>query len=96
MLLLICRGIAGAGMAIGSLVVTSLSVQIWLQPLLACYFNRISWVSALANLLIVPFHPLYWQPALFAAFAAGLPSFGPELMRFAGTLALSCCPAPTG
>jgi competence protein ComEC len=92
-LLFICRGIAGAGLAVGSLVVTSLAVQIWLQPLLACYFNRISWISAVANLLIVPFSSVVLATGTLAACAANLPWFGPGLMRLAGTLAsflLSC------
>ena len=86
-LLPVCRGIAGAGMTVGSLVVTSLAVQIWLQPLLACYFNRISWISPLANLLIVPFSSIVLATGAFAACAANLPWFGPVLMRSAGTLA---------
>jgi competence protein ComEC len=32
----------------------SVSVQIWLGPMLAFYFNRLSWISPAANLLIVP------------------------------------------
>ena len=55
MLLWICRGIGGAGLAITGMILTSVSVQLWLEPLLAFNFNRMSWISPLANLVMVPF-----------------------------------------
>ena len=32
----------------------SVCVQVWLGPILAFYFNRLSWISPAANLLVVP------------------------------------------
>jgi competence protein ComEC len=92
-LLPFCRGIAGTGFAIGSLILTSLCVQIWLQPLLACYFNRISWISPLANLVIVPLSSIVLGAGIAGAFTAGLPFLGPAAINIAGSLAsflLSC------
>jgi competence protein ComEC len=87
LLLLVCRGIAGLGIAIGSLAVASLAVQIWLQPLLAFYFNRISWISPLANLWIVPLSSIVLAVGTVAAFAWNLPWIGSMLMRFSALFA---------
>jgi competence protein ComEC len=46
--------IAKASFGIGSMIVISAAVQLWLEPVLACYFNRMSWISPFANLIIVP------------------------------------------
>ncbi len=92
-LFLICRAFAGAALAIGSLFLTSLAVQIWLQPLLACYFNRMSWISPFSNLVIVPFSSLVLGAGIAGAFTAKLPFLGPALVHLAGWLAshlLSC------
>ncbi len=48
------RFIAKGGLAIGGMLLISLSVQVWLEPLLAYHFNRISWVAPLANIFVVP------------------------------------------
>jgi len=50
----VCRLAARAGSAISSMVLISCSVQVWLEPVLAYYFNRLSWIAPLANLAIVP------------------------------------------
>jgi competence protein ComEC len=110
-LLLLCRSMAGTGSAIGSLLLTSLCVQIWLQPLLAFYFNRISWISALANIVIVPLSSIVLAVGIAGAICSCFPSIGLSLMKIAGLLAsllLSCadritalpgawqrCPTPT-
>ncbi|MEJ2110077.1 MAG: ComEC/Rec2 family competence protein, partial [Acidobacteriota bacterium] len=48
------RCIALTGLAAGSMILLSLSVQLWIAPLLGFYFNRISWIAPAANLLLVP------------------------------------------
>ena len=96
-LMLIPRGIGSAGLALASMIVTSIMVQIWLAPLLACCFNRISWISPLANLVVVPFSSVVLRTGIAAAIAANIPVFGPALVRIAGSLAshLFSCAART-
>jgi competence protein ComEC len=48
----------------------SLSVQIWLGPVLALYFNRLSWISPMANLVIVPLSSLVLATGALAALTA--------------------------
>ena len=86
-LLFLCRITAAIGLALGSMVAVSISVQLWIEPLLACYFNRISWISLLANLLIVPFSSIVLASGITASVAAHLPICGPALVRFSGFLA---------
>ncbi len=66
-LLLSGRLIARVGLAVGGMLLISLSVQVWLEPLLAYHFNRISWVAPLANILVVPL-----ASAVLAVGAAGV------------------------
>jgi competence protein ComEC len=56
----------------GSGLAVSLAVQLWLTPLTAYYFNRLSWVVPLANLAAVPLSSLALASALIAAPVAGL------------------------
>jgi competence protein ComEC len=87
MLFRICHGAADIGLAIGSAIALSISVQIWLEPLLAHSFNRLSWIAPLANLVIVPFSSIVLGVGILASSAAGFPVCGPLLMQFAGFLA---------
>jgi competence protein ComEC len=66
------RGMAHLGLWVGSALTLSLAVQLWLTPLTAYYFNRLSWVVPLANLAAVPLSSLALASALIAAPAAGL------------------------
>jgi competence protein ComEC len=86
-LLMICRGIGAAGLAIGSMIIISVSVQIWLEPLLAYSFNRMSWISPLANLVLVPFSSVVLAAGIAAALVSGIPYLGPALIHLAATLA---------
>jgi competence protein ComEC len=86
-LLMICRGMAATGLAIGSMIIVSISVQIWLEPLLAYSFNRMSWISPLANLVLVPFSSVVLAAGIAASLAYGIPYLGPALIRLAATLA---------
>ena len=110
-LLPVSRGLATAALALGSMLLTSLAVQAWLEPLLACYFNRLSWISPLANLVIVPFSSVVLCAGAAVSIAAGLPAIGSVLSDISGSLAsllLACavritaiagawqrCPTPT-
>jgi competence protein ComEC len=83
----ICHGIAMIGLATGIAIALSISVQLWLEPLLAYSFNRMSWISPLANLAIVPSSSVVLAAGILASSMAGLPICGLPLMRFAGCLA---------
>jgi competence protein ComEC len=48
------RIFAWAGTAVLSMILVSVSVQLWLEPVLAYHFNRLSWIAPFANLLAVP------------------------------------------
>jgi competence protein ComEC len=93
-LLLFCmRGAAILGHAGAGAVITSLSVQLWLQPLLAFHFNRMSWISPLANIVVVPLSSAVLATGAAAACTTNIPGLGPLLIRSAGFLAamlLSC------
>ena len=52
--LAVWRALARIAWAAGSMILVSVAVQIWLEPLLAYDFNRLSWISPLANLVVVP------------------------------------------
>jgi len=82
-----CRIIAGLGFMIGSMVLISLSVQMWLDPVLAFYFNRLSWVAPVANLVVVPLSSVVLAAGMAAeALVSLIPSAWPSF-RIAG---LSC------
>jgi competence protein ComEC len=81
------RSLAGVAFAIGCLIWTSLCVQIWLQPLLAYYFNRISWVSPLANIVIVPLSSITLAFGIAGAIGGVFPCVGLALTRIGGLLA---------
>ena len=83
----VCRSAARTGLTVGSVVIASLSVQLWLGPLLALNFNRISWIAPLANLSIVPFSSIVLAAGMFASLSSNLPFVGPVLIQFAGKLA---------
>ncbi len=87
LLFLSCRGLAHAGFAVGSMIIVSAAIQLWLEPLLALNFNRMSWVSPLANLIIVPFSSVVLAAGISASMASGLPFCGSTLLDIAGRLA---------
>lgn len=88
-----CRSAAGSVLAGGTLLLTSVAVQLWLEPLLACKFNRMSWISPAANIILVPFSSIVLSAGTAAALAHDLPLLGHALVHLAGRLAvmlLSC------
>lgn len=80
------RTAAGAALRIGSMIVITLSVQIWLEPLLAYHFNRLSWIAPLANLVAVPLSSVVLAAGMIAALASGVPILAAPLLQFAGSL----------
>jgi competence protein ComEC len=92
-LLFIVRLLAGAAMAVAGMFLVSLSVQIWLEPLLAFYFNRMSWISPLANLAIVPLSSLALAAGIASSAVMNIPWLGSALLHaaaWASTLLLYC------
>ncbi len=87
MLRMAIRALARTWLAITSVLITSLAVQMWLQPLLAFYFNRMSWISPLANIVIVPLSSFVLGAGVAASCTMSLPWIGPLWLRLAGFLA---------
>lgn len=83
----IYRAAGRAGRAVTVMVLTSISVQLWLEPLLAFNFNRISWISPLANIVMVPFSSLVLAAGIAATLAALLPLAASAAVPLAGSLA---------
>jgi competence protein ComEC len=86
-LLLLVRIVARAAWAVGGMIVVSISVQLWLEPIFALCFNRLSWISPLANLFIVPFSSLVLASGALALLLEDLYLCGPALLQIAGSLA---------
>jgi competence protein ComEC len=64
-----CRRIASIGLTVGSMIVISISIQLWIEPLLAHDFNRISWIGPLANIVIVPLSSLALASGMIGSLA---------------------------
>ena len=78
------RAAATIGFMIGSMLLISISVQVWLEPVLAYYFNRLSWVAPAANLAVVPLSSLVLAAGIAAeALTSVAPSAWPAF-RIAG------------
>ena len=82
------RAWAGFSSAIASMVVISLSVQAWIEPALAFYFNRLSWVAPFANLAVVPLASLVLVSGIAAQTATSITLYAYPVFRLA-----SCCAA---
>jgi competence protein ComEC len=75
-LLAFFRTSAGLGLYFGGLALISLAVQIFLGLLMAFYFNRLSWISPAANLVVVPLSSLVLGAAILSQVAStGIPGF---------------------
>jgi competence protein ComEC len=86
-LLFLARTAGGAALTVGSMIVITLSVQIWLEPLLAFHFNRLSWIAPAANLVAVPLSSLVLASGMVASLAAHSALLAAFPLRFAGFLA---------
>jgi competence protein ComEC len=69
---------------IGSMVLISLSVQAWLGPALAFYFNRLTWIAPVANLAVVPLSSLVLIAGIIAGGMASALSWAQPALRLAG------------
>ncbi|MGA2259964.1 MAG: ComEC/Rec2 family competence protein [Acidobacteriota bacterium] len=78
---------AALGFMIGSMILISLSVQVWLEPVLAFYFNRLSWVAPVANLAIVPLSSLVLAAGMTAEALMSLTPSAWPAFRIAGLCA---------
>jgi competence protein ComEC len=81
------RILARIALAAGSMVLVSIAVQIWLEPLLAYYFNRLSWISPLANLVVVPFSSIVLAIGGIATIIASVSTSPGTFLAPAGWLA---------
>jgi competence protein ComEC len=79
-----CRIFACGLLAAGSIILTSICVQIWIDPLLAYNFNRISWIAPVANLVLVPISSLTLTAGIFNSLVTGIPVLEPALAQCAG------------
>ncbi len=86
-LLVAGRMLAGAALAGAGMMVLSLSVQLWLEPLLAFHFNRLSWVAPIANLAVVPLSSLTLATGLGASLLGTTNWMGAGWLDVAGWLA---------
>ena len=70
------RMAGSVGFWVGSMLLISLAIQVCLTPLLILHFNRVSWISPLANVPIVPLSSLTLGAAALAAMAVllGVPA----------------------
>jgi competence protein ComEC len=76
LLTLSCKTAAGL-FALAAMLVISLSVQAWIEPALACRYNRLSWIAPVANLAIVPMSSVVLAAGIFALVSAGVPLLSP-------------------
>ncbi|MBN2320751.1 MAG: ComEC/Rec2 family competence protein [Acidobacteria bacterium] len=82
-LFFISRLAAYSGIALGSMILLSIAVQIWIAPLIAFHFNRISWIAPLSNPIIVPLASLTLASGILAVTASGIAFCGSAPVRFA-------------
>ncbi len=86
-LLTLARSAAGLALIVGELILVSLSIQIWLELVLAYHFNRLSWISPLANLVAVPISSLVLAAGVAAACLGDVPYLARPALEAAGLLA---------
>jgi competence protein ComEC len=81
--LAVARAVSRLAVVVGGMVVVSVSVQLWLEPLLAAHFNRLSWVAPLANILIVPLSSLTLACGVFACALSHVPAAADAALNLA-------------
>lgn len=84
---------AAAAFRLGSLVWLSIAVQLWIAPLQAYYFNRLSWIVPLANPLVVPLASLSLAAGVAAAVTGGVLLPASWAYRAAASAAALLCSA---
>ena len=68
------------------MVVISVAVQIWIEPVLAYYFNRLSWIAPVANLAMIPLSSLVLAAGMTAQFAMSVAPASWPVFPIAGLL----------
>jgi competence protein ComEC len=81
------RGTARLAFLVGETILVSASVQIWLEIVLAYHFNRLSWISPIANILAVPASSLVLAAGMGVALLADTPLLARPVLAVAGSLA---------
>ena len=79
------RKTGGMAFAVVGMTVSSAAVQLWIEPLLAYGFNRLSWIGPLANVVVVPLSSLTLAAGI--AGAAVAPAGVETAARLAGNFA---------
>ena len=86
-MLLAAMRVLGSGMLwLGSMLIVSGCVQIWIEPIVAFYFNRLSWIAPIANLLVVPFSSAVLGLGIMAALWPGPMGSSQFLIELAGQM----------
>ncbi len=86
-ILQVCRCSSRVAFILAETILVSLCVQIWLEMLLACHFNRLSWISPLANIVAVPASSLALAAGLGAAILSNVRFLAHPALTGAGFLA---------
>lgn len=68
-------------------IIVSASVQVWLEMVLAYHFNRLSWISPLANIVAVPVSSLVLASGVALGLFANIPILGQSAQVVSGWLA---------
>lgn len=87
------RASAAAAFWLGSLVWLSIAVQLWIAPLQAYYFNRLSWIVPVANPLVLPLASLSLATGVVAAVTGGVLLPASFVYRVAASAAALLCSA---
>ncbi len=85
-LLAVGRGLSRMLLTVGSMIAVTVSVQIWLEPVLAYHFNRLSWIAPAANLFAVPLSSLVLAAGMAGALASRLAPLSSFLLGVAASL----------
>jgi competence protein ComEC len=81
------RVLSGFAFLLCETVLVSVSVQIWLEIVLAFHFNRLSWIAPIANLVAVPASSLVLMAGMFLGLAANAPMLARPAAAAAGFVA---------
>ena len=83
----VTRWAASGAFVLTGMLAISLSVQFWIEPILACRYNRLSWIAPLANLVIVPLSSVVLATGIAAALTTGIPYLSAPCLDLAAFLA---------
>ncbi len=86
-LLVLLRCCARLAFLLGETILVSVSVQIWLEMVLAWHFNRLSWISPFSNIIAVPISSLVLAAGMALGLLARVPFLARPMLESAGFLA---------